>query len=342
VKLTWQRRRLHLRHPFNIARTTRSSDTDKEVLLVRIEHDGQIGWGEAAPISYYHQSLDSAEASLRRAGGLLGDSPFRLEEIHERLWREMPDQSAVIAALDGALHDLIGKRLGVPVWKMLGLNAEKVPLTSFTIGIDDMETIARKVREAEQYPILKIKVGTKDDEAILRTVRDAAPKKVLRVDANCGWTPENAVEEMRKVVRFNVEFIEQPIPTGQHEAVARIHAVGVAPLIADEDCVHEGDVVRCARCYDGINIKLSKCGGIRPALRMIHVARALGLKTMLGCMVETSVGIAAAAHLAPLVDYVDLDGHLLLADDPFEGIGGAGGVLTLTDRPGLGLREVSY
>jgi len=339
VKLTWHRRQLHLRHPFNIARVNRSAETRKEVLLVRIEHESRVGWGEAAPIQYYHQSLDSAEAALARAAGLLGTSPFRLEEIHERLWKEIPDQSAAIAAVDGALHDLIGKLLGIPVWRMIGLSPERVPLTSFTIGIDDMDTIARKVREAEEYPILKIKVGTPDDETLLRTVRAAAPDKVLRVDANCGWTPENAIDRMRMVAGFRVEFIEQPIPAGNLEAVAVLRNASVAPLFADEDSVGEADVVRCAGKYDGINIKLSKCGGIRPALRMIHAARALGLKIMLGCMVETSVGIAAAAQIAPLVDYVDLDGHLLLADDPFEGIGGARGILTLNDDPGLGIRE---
>ncbi len=339
MKLTWHRRQLHLRHPFNIARVNRSAETRKEVLLVRIEHESRVGWGEAAPIQYYHQSLDSAEAALARAAGLLGTSPFRLEEIHERLWKEIPDQSAAIAAVDGALHDLIGKLLGIPVWRMIGLSPERVPLTSFTIGIDDMDTIARKVREAEEYPILKIKVGTPDDETLLRTVRAAAPDKVLRVDANCGWTPENAIDRMRMVAGFRVEFIEQPIPAGNLEAVAVLRNASVAPLFADEDSVGEADVVRCAGKYDGINIKLSKCGGIRPALRMIHAARALGLKIMLGCMVETSVGIAAAAQIAPLVDYVDLDGHLLLADDPFEGIGGARGILTLNDDPGLGIRE---
>lgn len=342
MKLTWHRRRLHLRHPFNIARMDRSSETGKQVLLIQLEHDGQVGWGEAAPITYYHQTLDTAEAALGKAAGLLGDSPFRLEAIHERLWREIGDQSATIAALDGALHDLIGKLLGVPVWKMLGLSPEKAPLTSFTIGIDDIETVTRKVHEAEAYPVLKIKIGTKDDETLLRTVREAAPKKVLRVDANCGWTPANALEEMRKVVKYDVEFIEQPIQAGNLEAMAQLRAARILPLIADEDSVHESDVVRCATGYDGVNIKLSKCGGIRPALRMIHVARALGLKTMLGCMVETSVGISAAAQLAPLVDYVDLDGHLLLADDPFEGLGGTDGRLTLNDRPGLGVREAAH
>jgi len=339
VKLAWHRRKLHLKHPFNIARVERSAAVEKEVLLVKIEHEGRTGWGEAAPVSYYGQSLDSAEAALGRCEPLLGKDPFRIEEIHARLWREIGDQSATICAIDGALHDLIGKRLGIPVWKWLGLSPEKAPLTSFTIGIDEPDVIARKTKEAAEYPILKIKVGTPDDERILQAVRSVAPEKTLRVDANCGWTPENALERMRKVVEFRVEFIEQPIAPEHNEAMAALRAARVAPLFADESCVKEADVTACVGRFDGIVIKLSKCGGIRPALRMIHVARALGLKIMLGCMVETSVGIAAAAQLGPLVDYLDLDGHLLLADDPFEGLGGRGGRLTLNDRPGLGLSE---
>lgn len=339
MKLTWHRRGLHTRHPFNIARMDRSDRTAREALLVRIEHEGHVGWGEAAPVSYYRQSLGSAEAALGRVGGLLGDSPFPLEAIHERLAREIGDQPATIAAVDEALHDLIGKLLGVPVWKMLGLSPDAMPLTSFTIGLDMPEVVAAKVREAAEYPILKIKVGTPDDEAILRAVREAAPNKPLRVDANCGWSAAVALDEMRRVARFRVEFIEQPIAPGDGDDMRRLRDAGVAELIADESCVRPEDVPACAGRFDGINIKLSKCGGIRPALRMIHAARILGLKVMLGCMVETSVGIAAAAQLAPLADYLDLDGHLLLADDPFEGIGGAGGVLTLSERPGLGVVE---
>lgn len=338
MHLRWQRRTVHLTHPFNIARTQRTATTEKQVLIVEIEHEGVVGWGEAAPVSYYRQSLESAEAALDRARGLLGDDPFDLDAIHARLDGTIGDQSATIAALDGALHDWIGKRLGVPVWRLLGLDRSRVPLTSFTIGIDDPDVVTRKVREAAAYPILKIKVGTPDDDAILRAVREAAPDKTLRVDGNCGWTASNALECARHVATFGVEMIEQPLPPGDDDSVRALRAANLAPLIADESCVHEGDVVACGGVYDGINIKLSKCGGIRPALRMIHVARALGLSIMLGCMVETSVGIAAALQLAPLVDWLDLDGHLLLADDPFEGIAGKAGVLRLSDQPGLGLR----
>lgn len=337
MKLTWRRCRVHLKHPFLIARNRQNSDTGKEVLLIRIEAGGQVGLGEAAPISYYRQSLDSAEAMLSQAAGMLGDDPFALDAILHPIGARFPGESAAIAAIDAALHDLVGKLLGVPVWKLLGLDPARVPLTSFTIGLDEPEVVARKTAEAAEYPILKIKAGTDDDDAILSAVRREAPDKILRVDANCGWTSANVMERCRRVMRYQPEMIEQPTPAGDHGALPGVRAAGVAPLFADESCRGVGDVLGCVGCFDGINIKLSKCGGIRPAVQMIHTARAAGLKIMLGCMVETSVGIAAAAHLAPLVDAVDLDGHLLLSDDPFAGIGGAGGRLTLTDRPGLGV-----
>jgi L-Ala-D/L-Glu epimerase len=339
VKLTCHRRHLNLRHPFIIARALGTTSTDKEVLLVNIEHKGVVGWGQAAPIPYYHQSLDSNEEALRGIAGMLGDDPFALDAILDPIWARYADQSAAIAAVDGALHDLIGKLLGVPVWKLLGLDASRAPLTSFTIGIDKLDVMAAKVREAAEYPVLKIKVGTDDDVPVMEMIRREAPNKIVRVDANCGWTSANVLEKLREMSRFNIELIEQPTPRGEHAGLPAARAAHVAPLIADESCIGVDDVLRCAGAFDGINIKLSKCGGIRRAVQMIHTARSAGMKVMLGCMVETSVGIAPAAHLMPMVDYVDLDGHLLLADDPFEGLGGAGGRLTLTQRPGLGVVE---
>ncbi len=339
MKLSWQRREVHLRHPFNIARTQRDSVTSRQVLLASIEHRGVVGWGESAPSSYYRQSLDSGERVFEAAAGLLGSDPFAIQPVLERLWERFEGESAAIAAIDAALHDLAGKLLGVPVWRLLGLDPQRVPLTSFTIGIDDIEVIERKVAEAAGYPLLKIKVGTPQDEQILQAIRRGAPDKPLRVDANCGWTSANVMEMCRLMVRYGVEFVEQPTAPGDYQGLAGVRRAGVTPLIADESCVGYRDVLACAPHFDGINIKLSKCGGIRRALQMIHTARSAGMKVMLGCMVETSVGIAAAAQLAPLVDYLDLDGHLLLADDPFEGIGGQQGRITLSDRPGLGVVE---
>lgn len=339
MKLSWHRRRLHLRYPFKIARKGDDAGTEKKVLLVQIEHAGSVGWGEAAPVAYYHQSIDSAEAVFAEARDMLGDDPFALDVILDPIRARFAAQPAAVAAIDGALHDLMGKLLGVPVWKLLGLDPSRVPLTSFTIGIDDPEVISRKVREAADYPILKIKVGTDRDDEILSAVRAEAPGKTLRVDVNCGWSSGNVLERCRHLAEYGVELIEQPTPAGDHGALPSLRAEVLAPVFADESCVGIEDVLGCVGLFDGVNIKLSKCGGMRQAARMIHTARSAGLKVMLGCMVETSIGISAAAQLAPMADYVDLDGHLLLADDPFEGIGGEAGLLSLTDRPGLGVFE---
>jgi len=340
VKLTWHRRQLHLCPPFNIALFERSGDTNQEVLLVEIEHDGRVGLGEAAPLSTYHQSFDSAEAMFASAAQMLGNDPFALDAILDPLWEHFGDQPAAICAIDGALHDLGGKILGLPVWKWLGLDPSRAPLTSFTIGLDDANVVAAKVREAADYPILKIKVGTPDDDEILTAVRQEAPNKILRADANCGWGSADVLERCRHLSQsYDLELIEQPTPAGDHDALPALREAGLCPIVADESCVGVEDVLGCVGCFDGINIKLSKCGGIRRAVQMIRMARAAGLKVMLGCMVETSVGIAAAAQLAPLADWIDLDGHLLLADDPFEGLGGQHGRLTLTERPGLGVVE---
>lgn len=340
MRLTWHRRSLRLHHPFNIARRERENRVDKEILLVQLEHDGLIGWGEAAPTSYYHQTLESAEAALSQMAGMMGDDPLAFDAVLDPLWERFGEETATIGAIDGAMHDLAGKLLGVPVWRLLGLDRARAPLTSFTIGIDSLDVIRQKTKEAAQYPILKVKVGTPQDDQILSVIREEAPNKIVRVDANCGWTSVNVLDQCRNLSRkYDIEFIEQPTPAGVHEALPAVRAAGICPIVADESCIGVKDVLACAGVFDGINIKLSKCGGIRRAIQMIHTARSAGLKIMLGCMIESSAGIAAAAHISPLVDWVDLDGHLLLANDPFEGLGGQGGRLTLSDRPGLGLLE---
>jgi L-alanine-DL-glutamate epimerase-like enolase superfamily enzyme len=336
MKLSWTRQELHLRHTFTIAR---GSQAVAETLLVQIEHDGLCGFGEAVPNPYYHQDLASAEAALAQMQPLLGNDPFRLQTILEAVLQRFDHQRATVAALDAALHDWIGKRLNVPVWRLLGLDPARVPLTSFTIGIDDLGAIARKVSEAADYPILKVKLGTEYDLDILRTIRGLAPHKRLRADANAAWSPRQAIARLREIAPFDVQFIEQPVPPGDNAALAEVRRAAILPVVADESCVRPADLPALAGCVDGVNIKLSKCGGIRQAFQMIHLARGLGLRVMLGCMIESSLGIAAAAQLAPLADWLDLDGHLLVADDPFAGIGGAGGNLTLSAQPGLGVHR---
>lgn len=338
MKLKWHRRTVRLHHPFQTAHSPRDVPPAKEVLLVSIEHGGAVGWGEAAPVSYYGQSLASAEEVLLAAADMIGRDPFALDETIDGLLKRFPSQPAAVSGVDIAMHDLVGKLLDKPLWVHFGLKRGPLPLSSFTIGIDRPEIIEKKVVEAEAFPILKVKVGTPGDDQTLSAIRRVAPRKTLRVDANSGWTSANLLDRCRSVLAYDVELIEQPTAPGDDDALPALREAAHVPIIADESCHGVDDVRRCAGLFDGINIKLSKCGGIRQARLMIDAARSCGLKIMLGCMVETSVGIAASAQLASLADYLDLDGHLLMADDPFEGIGGAGGVLTLSDRPGLGVR----
>lgn len=242
------------------------------------------------------------------------------------------------AALSAALHDLVGKRLGIPVWKLWGLDPKQAPKSTFTIGLDTVEKMQAKVKEAEQYPILKIKLGTERDLRILQGLREVTTKE-LRVDANCGWTVKQAVQMLPVLEEFGVTVLEQPVDPRDLDGLEVIRRASSLPVIADESCLVASDVAKLAGKVDGINIKLAKCGSLREALRMIHAARAHGMMVMVGCMIESSLAITAAAHVTPLVDIVDLDGAALLADDPFLGATIANGQVTLPDGPGLGVRK---
>lgn len=341
MNLTWRRITAHTKHPFRIARPGASVGGDGTLVertILSLEHDGVVGMGEAAPTPYYKQTLDTCEETFGYAQALLGDDPADVDGIVDRLIGEFPGHRAAIAAIDEALHDWLGKKRGLPVWKMLGLDPSKTPPTSMTIGIDDPAKLAAKVAEAAEFRILKLKVGTPSDAETLLSVRRIAPDKTIRVDANCGWTTEEALERIAELERYHLELIEQPIAAHHHSALRRIADHSSVPIITDEDSIVPRDVAHLDGIVQGINIKLSKCGGIREAMRMIHLARGYGLKAMLGCMVETSLGVSAAAQIASLVDYVDLDGHLLLRDDPFEGLKLVDGVVLPGDGPGLGVR----
>lgn len=338
MQLSWHRLNLRLHRPFTTARGT---GLTKQTIVVELTHDGITGRGEAVPVSYYGQTLETAERTLADIQPLLGDDPFNLQTILDSLLTRFGDQRATIAAIDFALHDWIGKRLGVPVWQLLGLDPARAPQTSFTIGIDQPETISHKVAEAAGYPILKVKLGTSFDEQILQAVRSAAPDKPIRVDANAGWTADSALDKIRMCAAYGVEYVEQPVPPGDPAALKRLRDARVLPIVADESCVLPADVAPLYGCVDGVNIKLDKCGGIREGLRMIHTARSLGMKVMLGCMIGSSLYISALAQLGPLADWLDLDGHLLLEHDPFTGLGFADGYLKLSDEPGLGVNAVS-
>jgi L-alanine-DL-glutamate epimerase-like enolase superfamily enzyme len=307
---------LALTDAFGIARGSR---TTQAVVQLELEHDGVVGRGEASPIYYRGESIDSAADFLTTAAPpLVGDDPFALEAIEERL-EDVDGEAAGKAALDAALHDWIGRRLGVPVWRLLGLSPEAPP-TSFTIGIDSLEGTRDRARRARDFRALKIKVGGAEDLARVEAVREESDVS-LRVDANEGWTLQSARELMPELIRLGVEFVEQPFPADDLDSFRALRELSPRlPVIVDEGCHDLSDVAPAAGYADGINVKLAKSGGVREAVRMIHAARALGLRVMLGCMVESQLGVAPAAAIASLADWVDLDGHLLLADEPFTGL----------------------
>ncbi|HET8655930.1 MAG TPA: dipeptide epimerase [Longimicrobiaceae bacterium] len=336
---------LRTRHAFSIARL--AAPASRRSLWVRLrDEEGREGWGEAAANPYYGETAETVVAVLERLRPVVerieGEGVFELERIEAEIAVTIGRNPAARAAISAALHDLVGKRLGVPVWRLLGLDPAAAPRSSFTIGIDEPEVMREKVREAAGFPVLKIKVGTPRDEEVLRLIRDEAPEKVVRVDANTGWTTKQAIAALPMLADYGVELIEQPLPARDLDGLRLVRERSPVPIIADESCVTLADVPRMAGVVDGINIKLAKCGSLREALRMVHCARAHDLRVMLGCMVESTLGIAAALQLAPLVDYVDLDGAALLADDPFRGPGLLpDGALRFNGAPGLGVEAAS-
>jgi L-alanine-DL-glutamate epimerase-like enolase superfamily enzyme len=336
VKLAAEVITLKTRHRFVIAR---GGDEDYRVVWVRLtDADGAEGWGEADPSRYYGETADTVLAVLQRLEPHLPPDPFDLEAAEARFAQAVPKNGAARAALSAALHDLVGKRLGQPLWRLWGLDPARAPRSSFTIGLDTPEQLRRKVAEASAYPILKIKLGTDRDEEILRTIRDLTDKP-LRVDANAGWSRERAMQMLPVLKEYGVEFVEQPLAPDDLEGMAAVRRRGILPVVVDESCIVATDVARVAGAVDGINIKLAKCGSLREALRMIATARAHGMLVMVGCMIESSLGITAAAHLTPLADAADLDGAALTVNDPFVGATIDGGQIRLPGEPGLGVRR---
>jgi len=328
------RKRLHLRHRFTIARG--SSDV-KENIFVSLSHDGVEGLGEAAPNVRYGETPDSAAAALAGLGAALALQPEKYVEAVAELHARFPGEYAAKAALDMAIMDWNGKMLGQPVYRLWGLNPASLPPTSMTIGIDEPAVIAAKTREAGDFSVLKVKLGSADDRAIIRAIR-AVSAQTLRVDANEGWTErEAAIREIEWLARQQVELIEQPMPAARAADMAWLKQRSPLPLVADEAFTGPADLPALRDCYHGVNIKLQKCGGMLVARETLAAARVLGLKIMVGCMIESSLGIAAAAHLSAGADWIDLDGHLLIADDPFSGLGLARDRLLLGAGAGLGV-----
>ena len=329
---------LELKHTFGIAASTR---TTTPAMLVEIDRDGVVGHGEAAMPPYLGESQATAAAFFDCARPLLAAcaDPFQLEEILPTLDALAPGNTAAKAALDIALHDWIGKKFGAPCHRIWGLDPQKAPVTSFTIGIDTPEIVREKTREAAIYKIIKVKLGRspESDREMIDTIREVTATPIT-VDANQGWkNRDDALRRIEWLATRGVVFIEQPMPKEQLADTAWLRSRSPLPLIADENCQRLADVKKCHGVFDGINLKLMKCTGLREAHKMILLARALGLKIMLGCMTETSCAISAAAQLSPLVDWADLDGAVLIKNDCFDGTTIIDGKLTLPDRPGIGV-----
>lgn len=333
MRISIARARLELRHTFRIAR---SADEFRESVIVRIEDGGLEGFGEAAPSPRYGQSAESAERALVSLDDAVFTPGTDIEDTIARAAERLKGEKAALAAIDIALHDLLGKRSGTPLHAALGLDPRRASVTSYTIGIDTPEVIAEKIREAEDFPVLKIKMGLGNDREIMETVRRLTGRPV-RVDANEGWTRDEALEKIQWLAGLGVELVEQPLPAANLDGERWLAERSPLPLFADESVGDASDIPKLAGAFHGINIKLMKCGGIGEALKMIAAARERGMKVMLGCMIESSVGITAAAQISPLADYADLDGNLLIRNDPAAGVTVERGKLVLPGGPGLGV-----
>ena len=321
---------LHLKHPFKIAR--RATDAHRQVISVEI--DGGIG--ETAPARFYGETVETVSVALETIASAFPDTLDAIHDVMATVETAIGGNYAAKSAIDMALHDRLAKKLGVPLYQLWGLNPRKTPCTAFTIGLGEPEVMAEKVRNAEAYPILKVKLGTPRDIEIIETLRGVTHKPIY-VDANTAWTPKEAVRKIRELARYDVELVEQPTKPEDLAGLKFVRDNSELPIIADESVKRARDIPALAECVDGINIKLVKCGGLLEAHKMIHVARAHGLRVMIGCMIESSLGITAAAHLTPLVDYADLDGNLLITNDPYTGVTLANGKLILPERPGIGV-----
>jgi L-alanine-DL-glutamate epimerase-like enolase superfamily enzyme len=324
---------LELAETFVISRGARDTE---DVVEVELTHSGVRGYGEAAPIERYDESAESALAYVQEHASLLGDDPFALEEVQARLPAR---EFAARAALDAALHDLQGKLLGQPVWRLLGLRPSGPP-TTWTIWLGDPDDMARRAEKVRgRFKRLKLKLGGGDGRDVerVRAVNEVAGVP-LQVDVNEAWSLDEALDALPQLAALGVDYCEQPLPAGDPGG-PELKARSPLPIYVDEDCHTLADVAACAERAHGINVKLAKSGGIREAVRMVHAARALGLGTMLGCMVESGLGIAAGAHIASLFDHIDLDGNILITRDPWPGVAFVDGVQVPSDQPGLGVRR---
>ncbi len=336
MKLSWQRLQLPLMHQFAVAFSQKHY---AENVFIELQHNGTIGYGEAAPSYFYGESAQTVIDFLQRERDFLSQAPLDIDQIMLQLEQRCPGNYAAKAAINLALFDILGKQANLPVHRLLGIDSSGPMVTSFTIGIDSVEMIRTKVVAAANYPILKIKLGSDHDEEIVETVRQFTSGP-LRIDANEGWSREQAVAKIRWLEQFNFELVEQPLPAEAIEDTRWVRERVNIPIFADESLRTGHNLEQLVEAFDGVNIKLMKCGGISTAVKLAARAKALGLKTMLGCFIESSLAISAAAQIAPLFDYLDLDGALLLKTDPFDGVKIINGQFTLPQGPGLGATPV--
>ena len=325
---------LELEVPFTISRGT---TTTHRICVAEIEHEGIKGYGEASPSAYYNDSPEKALETILGCRDLVGNDPFAVSRVAEALEEHFPESPSGRAAVEAALYDIAGKVTGQPLYRLLGLAGKRAPTTSYTVGIADLDRVRQRIGFLRRFPILKAKLGFGDERALLDLLHNETDS-VLRVDVNEGWSPDEALEKIETYSDdYSIEFFEQPLSKEDREGYAELRKRTRATVLVDESISSKKDVLAWAGLADGINIKLMKCGGLGEALRMIAVARAAGLRVMLGCMVESSLGITAAAHISPLVDYCDLDGNLLINNVPFVGVKARDGTIELPDMPGLGV-----
>lgn len=337
ISLEYEPLLLTTKHPFGISYGSKATT---ENILVKLKYGEHIGYGESSPASYHDETKETVMALFKQwsQGDILGDSPFEIQAVMNRLDKFISGNRSAKAAIEMALYDLVGKLLNRPVIDLFGLRGLPTPITDFTIGIDSLEIVEKKTKEAlsQGYRHLKVKQGTDNDKEIIRTIRSVSNEIPIRVDANGAWTPKQAIEMSKFLAKHKVEFIEQPIPKNSSVEDWKITREGSRlPIYADESICVASDVARLAGTIDGVVVKLMKTGGLLEAIRVISTARAHSLKVMIGCMIESSIGISAACQIAPLVDHLDLDGALLLSDDPFQGAYYDDGIMRLADLPGL-------
>ena len=335
LSLRWSIERITTKFEFKIAR---SAESYYDVVIIELSDGTHTAYGEAAPSKRYESGPEAIIQLLEAHKDWITGLPIEdYASRQEALEQKFPQSYAIQAALDTAFWDLHGRQQGQPLWEMFGATKDLV-ISTYTIGISDLSVIPEKIREAEQYPLLKIKLGTDYDHDIIRAIR-AETDKVLRVDVNEGWkTLDDAKRGTEWLVTENVEFLEQPMPANQLDDIAALREFSPLPLVADENSVRPGDIPGLVGAYDGINIKLMKCGGLSNGLKMVRLAQKNAFDIMLGCMVETSIGISAMSQLGSFARWLDLDGNVLLADDPYVGVGNDAGKIILSDDPGTGVR----